>query len=185
MSLPIEKLVVEGSKALTEFAESSIVPSIVEGVLHSIVEGIEVVEKQKTRRLEVELLFAAKSTGDVLSCLQKILTEYCQYKIIYEQELTKRQQITAWENVAITNIENQRDIVIEYLEKSFNERSKNFEKLFDVVDNAIEIGSNQQLAIALNSIVSLAESSPFKELGNLDFIRANFGDPNYVWKIGK
>jgi len=183
MSLPIDKLVIEGTEALEGFPEFSIAPAIVEGILNSVVEGIKVIEVQKTRRLEVEMLFAAKSVGSTLDCLQKILTEYCQYKIIAEQEKTKRQHLTAWENVEISKINLQRDIVIEYLEKAFNEREKNFQQFFAVVDVAIEAGDNQQLALALSSIVVLAQSSPFKELGDLDFLKAKLGNPEHVWKF--
>ena len=80
-------------------------------------------------------------------------------------------------------IEAQRDCIIQYLERSFDERSENFRRLFAVVDQAIAAGSNEQLALALHSITELAKSSPFKELANLASVEAALEDPNYEWQF--
>ncbi|MBW4447902.1 MAG: hypothetical protein KME38_13800 [Spirirestis rafaelensis WJT71-NPBG6] len=68
-----------------------------------------------------------------------------------------------------------------YLDRSFDERAKNFRALFSVVDKAMSSGNNDQLAIALNSITEIAKSNPFKELANLASVRAALDDPDHEW----
>ena len=70
-----------------------------------------------------------------------------------------------------------------YLDKSFDERAHNFRTLFSVVDSAVASGNNQQLALVLNSITELAKSSPFKNLANLNNVRAALDDPNHEWEF--
>lgn len=114
-------------------------------------------------------------------CLQQMVSAYTEYKIIAEQEQTKRCEIEAWEKEAIAKINAQRDLLMAYLDRSFDERAENFRALFSVVDNAIASNNNEQLALALNSITEIAKSSPFKELSNLASVRAALDDPDHEW----
>ncbi|MEL6163299.1 MAG: hypothetical protein AAFR37_05910, partial [Cyanobacteria bacterium J06628_3] len=102
---------------------------------------------------------------------------------IAEQERTKRRDIEAWEKEAITKINAQRDLLITYLERSFDERAENFRALFAVVDNALVSGDNEQLALALNSITEIAKSSPFKDLADLNNVRVALNNPEHVWEF--
>jgi ribonucleotide reductase alpha subunit len=114
-------------------------------------------------------------------CLQQMVTAYTDYLIIAEQEQTKRREIDAWERETITKINAQRELLMAYLDRSFDERAENFRLLFAVVDSAIASGNNEQLALALNSITDIAKSSPFKDLANLASVRAALDDPNHEW----
>jgi len=116
-------------------------------------------------------------------CLQQIVSAYTEYKIIAEQEQTKRREIEAWEKVTIAKINAQRDLLMAYLSRSFDERAENFRALFGVVDQAIAADNNDQLALALHSITELAKSSPFKELANLASVRAALDDPDHEWEF--
>ncbi|MFP7365770.1 hypothetical protein SFC07_08375 [Corynebacterium callunae] len=89
--------------------------------------------------------------------------------------------IAAERDVAITNIEMQKALLLEYLDKSFDERRENFQKLFTVVDDALEKGDNQQLALGLDSILKLAESSPFKDLATIQATADALNDPDHQW----
>jgi hypothetical protein len=44
-------------------------------------------------------------------------------------------------------------------------------------------GDNERLSLALNSITEIAKSSPFKDLANINSVRAALDDPNHVWTI--
>ena len=116
-------------------------------------------------------------------CLQQMVSAYTEYKIIAEQEQTKRREIDVWENETITKINAQRELLMAYLDRSFDERAENFRALFAVVDNAIASGNNEQLALTLNSITEIAKSSPFKDLANLASVRAALDDPDHEWKF--
>ena len=76
-------------------------------------------------------------------CLQQIVSAYTEYKIIAEQEQTKRCEIEAWEKETIAKIGAQRDVLMAYLDRSFDERAENFRALFGVVDLAITAGNNE------------------------------------------
>ena len=113
--------------------------------------------------------------------LQQIVSAYTDYLTIAEQEQTKRREIESREKETITKINAQRDFLMTYLNRSFDERADNFRALFDIVDRAIAADNNQQLALALDSITEIAKSSPFKELANLASVRKALDDPNHEW----
>jgi ribonucleotide reductase alpha subunit len=109
--------------------------------------------------------------------LERIVEACTDYMKVAEEERTKRREIEAWEKITIMKA--QRDLLMEYLDRSFDERSENFRQMFDVVDRAIATGNNQQLALTLDAIVFLANSSPFKELASLSSVRAALDDPDH------
>jgi ribonucleotide reductase alpha subunit len=131
-------------------------------------------EKKSTTEVVKEFINPAE-------CLQQMVTAYTDYLIIAEQEQTQRREIDAWEKETITKINAQRELVMAYLDRSFDERAENFRSLFAVVDSAIASGNNEQLGLALNSITEIAKSSPFKDLANLASVRAALDDPNHEW----
>ena len=116
-------------------------------------------------------------------CFRDIVLAYTEYKIVAEQEQTKRRGIEAWEKATIAQINAQRDVLINYFDRSFDERAENFRFLFEKVDQAIADGNNDQLTLALNSITEIAKSSPFKDLADLTSIRANLDNPDFEWTI--
>lgn len=115
--------------------------------------------------------------------IQEMVSAYTEYLKIAEEEKTKRRGIEAWEKTTIAQIHAQRDLLIGYLDRSFDERAKNFHALFTIVDSAIASGNNEQLALTLNSITELAKSSPFKDLANLNNVRAALDDPDHEWEF--
>jgi ribonucleotide reductase alpha subunit len=116
-----------------------------------------------------------------IECLQQMVSAYTDYLKIAEQEKTKRREIDAWEKATIAKINVQRELLMAYLDRSFDERAENFRALFAVVDSAIASGNNEQLALTLNSITEIAKASPFKELANLASVRGALDDPNHEW----
>lgn len=113
--------------------------------------------------------------------LQQIVSAYTDYLTIAEQERTKRREIEAREKETIAKINATRNLLMEYLDRSFDERAENFRALFTVVDRAIAADNNEQLTLALHSITEIAKSSPFKELANLASVRKTLDDPNHEW----
>ena len=121
--------------------------------------------------------------GSVAECFRDVVEAYTEYKIVAEQEQTKRRGIEAWEKATIADIQAKRDALINYLECSFDERTNNFNFLFKKVDEAIAIGDNNQLALALTSITEIAKSSPFKDLTDLTSVRAALDNPDHEWEF--
>lgn len=114
-------------------------------------------------------------------CLEQLVSAYTEYLKIAEQEQTKRREIDAWERTTVAKINTFRELLLEGLTRSFDERAENFRSLFAVVDHAIASGNNQQLALALDSMTEIAKSSPLKELGNLANVTAALDDPDHEW----
>lgn len=143
--------------------------------LFSVIAGYQqVAQKEITKRREI-------AAWERTQCLDTVASAYTKYKTIAEQEQTKRREIEAWEKDNIARINAQRDLLMTYLERSFDERAANFRALFAVVDSALASGNNEQLALALNSITEIAKSSPFKELASLSSVRTALNDPNHEW----
>lgn len=103
-------------------------------------------------------------------------------KYVAEQE-TKREEIRAERDVAIERIHAMSDNIKLYLEKTFDERSAIFAKQFECVDAALRTGNNEMLAMSLNSINSLAASSPFKNLADINQVQQALGDSSTEWDI--
>lgn len=130
------------------------------------------------KKVPVEVLGAGV---DATQCLRAVVEAYSEYKIVAEEERTKRRGIEAWEKTTIAQIKANRDTLIKYLESSFDERANNFRFLFEKVDQAIATGDNNQLTLALHSITEIAKSSPFKDLADLTSVRAALDDPDHEW----
>ncbi len=138
----------------------------------------------KDQKFPVEVVVeGAAAFTSPAECLRDIITAYADYKRVAEEECTKRRKIDAWEKIAVAKIDAQRDLLMAYLARSFDERAENFRSLFCVVDQSITTGNNDQLALALNSIIEIAKSSPFKELANLASVREALNDPDHEWTI--
>jgi hypothetical protein len=131
----------------------------------------------------VNLIRGAEAFIAPAQCLNEIVQAWSEYSRIAEEETTKRRKIAAWEKVTLAEIQSKRDMLVGYLERSFDERAMNFKLLFQAVDRAMLSGDHQQLGLALHAIVELAQSSPFKDLTDLSTVKTALADPDYVWEL--
>lgn len=92
-------------------------------------------------------------------------------KVTLEEQQTRRQEIAARERVALTAIQAQQELLTTYLERSFDERRLTFAELFARADRAIEHGDPEGLSAVMTAITTLAASSPFRDLGNIEATR--------------
>lgn len=113
----------------------------------------------------------------------QIVKAYADWRKIAKEEETKRQRISAEERMVIHQINAQRDILMTYLERSFDERRENFQQLFGVLDRAIDTGDTANVAATLGSIVELAQSSPFKDIASVQAVRNVLADQNSEYEI--
>lgn len=121
-----------------------------------------------------------KAVADALAALTKVANDTV--KNVAEQE-TKQEEIRAQRDVAIAKINATTACIKEYLDKTFDERSTIFAKQFECVDVALRTGNNEMLAMSLNSINTLAASSPFKNLDDIDHVQQALGEKNTEWDI--
>lgn len=137
-------------------------------------------ERQFTASMNAQAVAVvdSKDVVEALTFLVKMAGEVAKFE---SAQQTVRAGIAAERDVAITNIEMQKTLLMEYLDKSFDERRENFQKLFTVVDDALEKDNIQQLALGLDSILKLAETSPFKDLSSIETATTALNNPNHQW----
>lgn len=113
----------------------------------------------------------------------QLVDAYAEYQRVVQEERTKRRETAAWEKAAVATIEQRRDVMMKFLDRSFDERAENFREFFTLADQAIATGDNDQLAAILTSIVELAKTSPFKDLADLTKVEAALDDPDHTWEF--
>ena len=123
--------------------------------------------KEEEDRFIENQRFNLMNASDVTSALTTLSSEVCETIKFCEIQQTKREKIRADANVRIAQINAITDSIKDYLNRSFDERSKVFDNYFNVLDTAIEKGDMNLMASTLQSINSLAASSPFKDLNDL------------------
>jgi hypothetical protein len=83
--------------------------------------------------------------------------------------------------VEVQRIQAVRDVMLSYLDRSFDERRKNFDALFTQLDAAIAGGNVEVIAKTLDAVVDLAKSSPFKDLTDAATAKAALRDKSREW----
>jgi hypothetical protein len=113
----------------------------------------------------------------VVEGVNEVVNNITDYLKVAEQEKTKRTDITAKRDVALASIRSQRKMFSELMQYTFQERAAAIQKQFEILDLAMEKGDASIIGTTLNSMVSVIQSSPFKNvqemqqaLGNKDFV---------------
>ncbi|MCL1895672.1 MAG: hypothetical protein FWG03_03905 [Clostridiales bacterium] len=138
-------------------------------------------ESQMLAKMKSSAAIAITSPDGVTAAIGDLAEMAIEVYKFGEVQETKRVEIAAQRDVAIANIEAQKVVLLDYLEKSFDERKENFRMFFRVVDDALEKDNMQELAFGLESIIKLAQSSPFKDLRTIEETAAALGDPGHEW----
>ena len=165
------------SSKRSEFAESNSSSPISEDMTPE--EENELIEKTKDKLSGQSL----GSPAEVLSTI-KAFTEAASDTVKFcEVQETKREEIRANRDARIKQLEVQRDIIINYLDRSFDERRYLFEEQFKIVDHALTTGNSEELALSLQNINDLARSSPFKALADLGRVQNSLNQENSTFDI--
>jgi hypothetical protein len=138
---------------------------------------------QALGRAKYKLMKNIGGSTNPIESVEKVVQACSDYLKIAEQECTKRRNIEAWEKITLKKIKSSSDFLMAYLERSFDERSEGFRRMFDALDRAVETGNNEQLAATLEAVVKLAQSSPFKDLSDVNSVRAALDDPDHEWEL--
>jgi hypothetical protein len=120
---------------------------------------------------------------DMAAVAQKMTADLKEYLVVAEQEQTKRAQINAECAVEIAKIEAMRSSLEMFLDRSFDERKKNFEELFSVIRKSMDIGDLQTLERSLSVVVELAKISPLAEAKSLASLRSAMDDPDHEFQL--
>ena len=151
----------EPTSKRSEIVASNSVPVISENMTSD--EEDALIQKTKNKLTGRSL----KTPAEVCSTLKAFSEAATDAVKFCEVQKTKREEIKAERDVRIARLRVQRDIVMEYLKQSYDERRNLFEEQFKVVDHALMTGNTEVLALSLQSINDLAKSSPFKALADI------------------
>lgn len=121
--------------------------------------------------------------ADIAQVAQKVSQDVKDYLIIAEQEQTKRVQIKSDCKKELARIEAIRSTFEMFLDRSFDERRRNFEELFVLVKGSIDLGDLKTLESSLNAVVELAKVSPLAEAKSLASLRSAMDDPDHEFTI--
>lgn len=124
---------------------------------------------------------AIKNPAEALKMINNLVEVAGDVAKFQELQETKRALIESQRQIALKRIDAQKTLLMDYLNKTFDERRENFKKYFEVVDHALKTNNIQELTLGLESVNRLALSSPFKDLSSIEMIRASLDDPNKEW----
>ncbi|MDE6460612.1 MAG: hypothetical protein K2K52_07275 [Paramuribaculum sp.] len=150
-------------------AESKTLPA--DNEEEDILQEDEVMESEYNESESLELAITGvgylKVPGDVTAMIGEMARQANETMRFCEEQKTIRTEIRANAAVEITKINAMADMVRDYLKRSFDERAGLFDNYFSVLDKALESGDNTLAVQTLQSINSLAASSPFKDLADI------------------
>ncbi len=160
-----------------ELATSGKSTTISENMTHE--EENAAIEKTKSK-LSGHSLSTPVEVMSTLKAFTEAATDAVKFCEVQE---TKREEIRANRDVRLKQLEAQREIILEYLNRSFDERRYLFQKQFEVVDYALRSGNTEQLALSLQSINDLAKSSPFKALADIGNVQRKLSQEGSTFDI--
>lgn len=171
-----EGIVVSNDTTEEDITENTLVETIEET---EVTEDISCVKEDMTAEEDEQFVnyvfdntqLDFSSSQAAAESFEKFITIAGEVAKFTELQETKRTQIRSNADVAIKKVEAMREVLQEYLTKSFDERSAIFAKHFEVVDSALINGDTAMLSAGLNAINELAASSPFKALADFDSVQ--------------
>lgn len=127
----------------------------------------------------------ARTTGELLKHKDKmtlptgsasdLFNAWSEFKKIQETEITKREQIAADREVRLTAIRESADALRTLINKTFEERGKNFDQFFALLEQGFENDNDKQINAALALIVEQTKVNP---MGQAAELISQINDPN-------
>lgn len=106
-----------------------------------------------------------------LNTLNNLYNKYVELEKAREEYKTERDRIQADKEKALAQIAAIKDVLMTYLNRSFDERAIMIKQNFEVIDTAIANNNMEALAITVQSVNTLVAQSPFKALVDLAQVR--------------
>ena len=124
----------------------------------------------------------AKGGGKIVSTVNvlAVVTEAVEYLKTRQEEQTKREYIWAKRDAIVTELNNEKEVVLSYFEHRFAERKGALEQFYSLLHRAVDTGNDQQLQTALNGILGIIQENPLKDFAEF---RKNMSDPDFVLEV--
>jgi hypothetical protein len=95
--------------------------------------------------------------GETISGVLNAVTEYVS---TLEKEKTNRANVERKRKSAIAVIRSERHVMLQFLKQRFGERGALYDQYFKLIDTALQVGNEEILRIALESIQNIYQDSP-------------------------
>jgi len=102
------------------------------------------------------------STNTAGMAFNRLVDSYKEYKIVCEQEETKRESIRSYKEVNIKAIEESSALLRRCLDGVFSERRAALQKMFDTLDKGILSKDDRLIELSLGGIVDIVKTSPLE-----------------------
>jgi len=96
---------------------------------------------------------------------------------------TERIRFSESARVQVELIRSRREVLVEFMDRTFKERKENFRELFLRLDSALEQGNVDGTRAVLDAIVTVAKSSPFEALRDAAGAHTVLLDKNVTWEF--
>lgn len=135
--------------------------------------GKDVVKKSGYVAENKDLGLSGKLPVPIVQGVTELVNGVTDYLKVAEIEETKRTEITSRRDVALSAIAAQRENISELLKYTFQERAAVIQKQFEVLDIAISRGDLALASQSLNAMVSVIQTSPFKNVQEMQAMLSN------------
>ncbi len=127
-----------------------------------------------TTKIKGQLVKQA-APAQVAGSLSDLVNAWKDYQTTREIETTKRTQIAADRDVRLAAIHAQAEVVHRLIDKTFDERSNNFDKFFNILEKGFATNDDRQINAALTMIVEQVKVSPMAKAMEM---MKQINDPN-------
>jgi len=120
----------------------------------------------------------AKGSGKVVATVNPlaVVTEVIKHLETRQEEKTKREHIWAKRDAIVTELNNEKEVVLSYFEHRFAERKSTLEQFYHLLHRAVDTGDDKQLQTALIGILGIIQENPLKDFA--EFAK-DWEDPNF------
>ncbi len=139
----------------------------------------EMTEKNET----LSITEKAGAVGNVLESARIIVSDITNMVNMIQQETTKREAIRANRDVIIEKTRAFREVMLEVMDRTFDERKDLFDGYFARLDKAMDKNDTQMVAGILSNMVDLAKNGPLKNLVDIAATQKALKDPDTVWEF--
>lgn len=116
----------------------------------------------------------------IVDGVKEMLNGITDYLKVAEVEQTKRVDVLAKRDVALQTLHNQRAAFEQLMKFTFQERAVVLQKQLDTLDFAMSNGSVEIIKAALDGMVSVIQTSPFK---NIQEMQVALGSKDFVVRL--
>lgn len=113
----------------------------------------------------------------IVESINNMVQAYKEYKVVQEQEISKRVQIKAMRDIQIEQIRAMKETMIFYMAHTFEERAYTLSKMFDVLDQGIASNNSEIVDKTLHGIITTVQTNP---LSNFHDFARKMEDDDYI-----